>query len=196
MSPDWTITRTSNPSGLAVSLEEAKAHLRVSGTSQDDHITILIQASTERLERDINRAVLQCQWQQSLKSFPSSNSDPIKLFMGGATTVSSITYTDEDGLAQTLSVDDYSYSQPRNVVFCESTDGWPVVDTTTASDKVFINFTAGATDGDCVPRLFKQAILLETGRAYFDPAQENTVNTNDGRSYEAIVRKLVRSSYP
>lgn len=75
-------------------------------------------------------------------------------------------------------------------------DEWPAVSTDNESDKVFINFSCGVTDEGCVPRMMKQAILLEVGRGYFDPAQENGVNTDNGKSYEKLVIKLLRSSYP
>ena len=195
MNPSWTLTRTSSPSGLAVSLQEAKNHLRVSGTSQDDEITLLIEASTEKLERDINRGIISATWQQAMSSFPS-DAGMINLMMGMDTSVSSITYVDSDGVTQTLDSSQWSYSNARSGIFSENSDGWPEVSLETKSDKVFINFTCGVADSDCVPRLMKQAILLETGRAYFDPAQENTLNTDNGKSYEMLVRKLIRSSYP
>lgn len=194
MNPNWTLTRTSSPNGLAVSLDEVKKHLRISGTSQDDELTLLIEASTERLERDINKGIISATWQQAMYCFPTSG-DKLELGMGGSTNVSSITYVDSDGVTQTLNSDDYTFSPARGCVFIKS-GAWPVVDSAGTLDKVFINFSCGVNDGGCVPRLFKQAILLEVGRAYFDPAQENGVNTNDGRSYEDIVRKLLRSSYP
>ncbi len=195
MNPNWTLTRTSSPSGLAVSLDEAKKHLRVSGSSQDDEITLLLEASTEKLERDISRGIISATWQQSMSCFPSE-SGMVLLMMGMNTAVSSITYVDTDGVTQTLDSSLWSYSQGRGGIFSEDPSGWPEVSQDTKSDKVFINFTCGVADEGCVPRLMKQAILLETGRAYFDPAQENTLNTDNGKSYEMLVRKLLRSSYP
>ncbi len=195
MNPNWTLARTSSPSGLAVSLDEAKKHLRVSGASQDDEITLLIEASTEKLERDISRGIISATWQQAMSCFPS-DSEMIILMMGMNTAVSSITYVDTDGVTQTLDSALWSYSQGRSGIFTEDAEGWPEVSQETKSDKVFINFTCGVVDSGCVPRLLKQAILLVTGRAYFDPAQENTLNTDNGKSYEMLVRKLLRSSYP
>ena len=195
MNPNWTLARTSSPSGLAVSLQEAKNYLRVSGNGQDDDITLLIEASTEKLERDINRGIISATWQQAMSSFPS-DAEMIHLMMGMDTAVSSITYVDTDGVTQTLDSSLWSYSNARSGVFSESGDGWPEVSRETKSDKVFVNFTCGVADSDCVPRLMKQAILLEVGRAYFDPAQENQSNTDNGKTYENLVLKLIRSSYP
>ena len=117
--------------------------------------------------------------------------------MGMDTSVSSITYKDTDGATQTLASSEWSYSQARGVVFNASDNNeWPEVYAGNIGDKVFVNFTCGVQDSNCVPRLMKQAILLETARGYFDPAQEMGMNTDNGRSYEMIVRKLIRSSYP
>jgi len=168
----------------------------VSGNDQDDHITLLIEASTEKLERDISRGIISATWQQAMFAFPADG-DKIDLMMGMNTSVSSITYVDTDGVTQTLDSSLYSYSQGRGCVFSTNAgEGWPEVSADDVSDKVFINFSCGVADEDCVPRLFKQAILLETARAYFDPAQDNPSNTDNGRSYEMLVRKLIRSSYP
>lgn len=192
---NWTLERTSNQSHLGVSLQEAKDHLRVSGSGQDDLITLLIQAATEQVERDTARAVLTATWRQSLDKFPEGG-EPFDLYQRPVTAVTSVTYVDVDGNTQTLDSSLWSHSTARNKVYYEGSDcQWPQTKET-KSDTVFVNFTAGVTDSGCVPRLIKQAILLEVGRAFFDPAQENGVNTNDGRSYEAIVAKLRRSSYP
>jgi uncharacterized phiE125 gp8 family phage protein len=193
MNPNWTLQRTSRLSELAVSLDEAKNHLRISGSSQDSELELLIEASTEKLERDINRGVISSTWIQSMYAFPADGA-PIELKMGMNTAVSTVRYTDTDGNQQTL--DSWTYSQARGCIFNDSTDSaWPEV-YSVLGDRVEITFTCGVNDSGCVPRLMKQAILLETGRAYFDPAQENQANTDNGKSYEMIVRKLIRSSYP
>ncbi|MGI9460586.1 MAG: head-tail connector protein [Pirellulales bacterium] len=189
--------RTSSPQFLAVTLDEAKAHLRVSGSSQDALLTRLIESATEQLERDIERCLVQASWQQSQYGFPIDGKE-ILLNMAAASAISSITYVDSDGATQTVSASDYILDAGRNAVVCLDDDnGWPETFVVPSErDTVFVNFTCGVTSEDCLPRLFKQAILLEVGRYYYDPAQENGVNTNDGRSYENIVKKLVRSSYP
>ena len=196
MNPNWTLTRTSSQNGQAVSLDEAKSHLRVSGNDQDEYIELLVEASTEKFERDINRGVVAATWLQSMYAFPAKG-EPIQLMMGMANGVSSVVYIDTDGNEQTLDPSLWTYSQGRGVVFNSNPDHlWPFTDIQTISDKVFISFSCGVSSSDCVPRMFKKAILLETARAYFDPAQDNPSNTDNGRSYEMLVRKLIRSSYP
>lgn len=195
MSQNWTLIRTSNPNALAVSLVEAKSHLRISGSSQDDHILLLIESATDRLERDTNRCIITASWLQSLDKFPCDG-EPILLHMKQVTSVEELSYVDENGDTQVMDPSQYSVNLGRQMIFAEGDGQWAAVKEATKSDKVFVKFTCGVDKEACVPRLYKQAILLEVARAFFDPAQENGVSTNDGRSYEAIVRKLVRSSYP
>lgn len=196
-SPNWTLRRTTSPQGLAVSLEAAKNHLRVAGSSQDDLITNLIKAVTEQLERDIERCIITAGWSQSQDCFPSKGQSVV-LNMSKATTITSVTYVDSDGNSQTLDPAQYELDLGRNALVClNDDDGWPeTLQTQSGRDVVFINFNCGTTDPNCVPHLFKQALLIEIGRYYYDPAQENQVNSNDGKSYENIVRKLIRTSYP
>ena len=119
--------------------------------------------------------------------------------MGGATAITGFTYYDEDDAQQTLDPSKYSLDMGRNAVTCMDSDNsyaWPVsYPSPNSRDVVTITFTAGPSTTGCVPKLAKQAILLEVGRYYFDPAQENGVNTNDGRSYEMIVKKLLSPFY-
>ena len=116
MNPNWTLARTSSQNGQAVTLDEAKSHLRVSGNDQDEYIELLIDASTEKFERDINRGVLAATWLQSMYAFPEKG-EPIELMMGMNTGVSSVQYIDTDGNLQDLSSSLWSYSQGRGVVF-------------------------------------------------------------------------------
>lgn len=196
MTINWTLSRLSQSGNLAVSLPEAKAHLRTSGTAQDPMIQDLIQAATEQLERDTNRAIIAGSWKQTQDCFPESGL-AIPLYLDHVTSITSIYYLDDDGVSTLLDPANYEYDSGRNAITCLDDDnGWPeTLATTSGRDTVTITFAAGAADSGCVPRLAKQAILLEVGRWYFDPAQENGVNTNDGRSYDAIVKKLLSTKY-
>ena len=126
------------------------------------------------------------------------DSGSILLHMSKISSVTSVSYLDTDGTSQVLDASKYGVDLGRNSVFCTDDDaGWPeTLATPSMRDTVTIDFVCGTSDPECLPRLFRHAILLEVGRGYYDPAQENGVNTNDGRSYENIVRKLIRSSYP
>lgn len=195
--PNWTLRRTTSPSGLVVSLDEAKAHLRVSGSSQNDLIQMLIEASTEKFERDVERCILSASWEQAMDCFPA-DAGHVLLNMSKATAITSVSYLDGDGVNTVLDPAQYELSLGRNAMVClNDDDGWPeTLDTMSGRDVVFVTFSCGGIDANCVPRIFKQAILLEVARAYFDPAQENQLTTDNGKSYERIVQQYLRSSYP
>ena len=195
--PSWTIERQTSPANNPVSLEEAKQHLRVGGTAQDAMIQRLVTAATEQLEIDTERCWISQTFEQRMLGFPDKGGS-ILINMRPIYAVSSVTYKhDVDGTITdtVLATDQYDVDVARRRLFCApGVSDWP--ETIENNRAVTIAFTAGQPSVECVPELAKQAILLEVGRLYFDPAQENLVNTNDGRSYEAIVRKLMRSSYP
>ena len=194
---NWTIRRTSSPQSLAVSLDEAKAHLRVGGSGQDDLIQLLIESATEKLERDVERCFVQASWEQTQSCFPADGAS-IPLYMSAAASVTSVSYLDTDGVSQTLDVSKYSLDLGRNALTCLDDDaGWPeTLQTASMRDTVTIAFTCGTTDGSCLPRLFKHGILLEVARGFFDPAQEAGIASDNGRSYQNIVKGLIRSTYP
>lgn len=195
--PNWTIERKTSPANNPVSLVEAKQHLRVGGTAQDAMIQRLVTAATEQLEIDTERSWIAQTFEQRMLGFPEKGGS-ILLNMRPIYSVEEITYKYEsNGVAAAATLPDTQYDVDvarRRIFLAPDVDSWP--STVENNRSVTIAFTAGQPSAECVPELAKQAILLEVGRLYFDPAQENLVNTNDGRSYEAIVRKLMRSSYP
>lgn len=195
--PNWTIERKTSPASNPVSLAEAKAHLRVGGTAQDAMIQRLVTAATEQLEIDTERTWVAQTFEQRMLGFPEKDGS-ILINMRPLYSVESVIYKHEDSgsvVDATLATDQYDVDLARRRIFLAAgVSEWP--DTIENNRAVTIAFTSGQPSADCVPELAKQAILLEVGRLYFDPAQENLVNTNDGRSYENIVRKLMRTSYP
>ena len=195
--PEWTIERQTSPAVSPVSLVEAKQHLRVGGTAQDAMIQRLVKAATEQLEIDTERAWIAQTFEQRMLTFPKKQGS-ILINMRPIYSVESIKYKYDDAgsiVEATLATDQYDVDLARRRIFLSAgVSEWP--DTIDNNRAVTVAFTAGQPSADCVSELAKQAILLEVGRLYFDPAQENLVNTNDGRSYENIVRKLTRTSYP
>lgn len=195
--PDWTIERKTSPASYPVSLQEAKDHLRVGGTAQDAMIQRHIIAATEQLEMDTERAWIAQTFEQRMLRFPEHRGS-ILINLRPVYSVESVKYRHEVNgsvVEETLASDQYDFDLGRRRIFlADEVSEWP--ETVESNRAVTVAFTAGSPSADCVPQLAKQAILLEVGRLYYDPAQENLVNTNDGRSYENIVRKLIRTSYP
>jgi hypothetical protein len=63
------------PTQKVVSLEEIKDHLRIDGTAEDNLLTRIIDACTERLEQHCNQKFLAQDWVQYLDFWPKSARD-------------------------------------------------------------------------------------------------------------------------
>lgn len=138
------LRRISEPEQEPFTLDEVKAHLRVSHADEDAVITLLIRAVRRAAEEWLGRALVEQTFELVLDAFPCRE---IRMPRPPLLTIESIKYDDADGNEQTLDVADYDVdtaSQPGWVV---PTDTWP--STITAINAVRIRFTAGyAASGD------------------------------------------------
>ena len=103
------IKQITAPAAAPVSLEEAKAHLRVDHTADDVLILAMIDAATADAEHRIGRALVQQTWEQVEDCF----GDDIDLPNPPLVSVSSLKYLDTDGVEQTMSASDYSVNSDR-----------------------------------------------------------------------------------
>lgn len=195
MNKTWTLQRTVGPTAVAVSLEEAKAALRISqaATFSDDDLTQAIQAATEQFEQDTDRAVITQTYEHRDFLFPSGSS-PILLSVKPVQAVSTLTYLDSDDNEVTLDAAAYDLDRARRQIFPVGSE-WPATNHTHRG--VVVTFTAGygATEGS-VPRLVKRAILLQVGKWFGDPMMETSDAYNSDAAYERIITKEMRTSYP
>ncbi len=197
MTTNWTLRRTSAISNLPVTLAEVKSHLRLNASdpTHDENLTLLLEAAAERLEQDIDRQLITATYLQTQFSWLGSTAE-IKLRSRAVSTVSSVVYTDEDGVQQTMDSTAYVFDSGRGSIFPAPGTEWPCVQPNNPS-AISISFTAGyGSDAGCMPRLFKAAILLGVGKWFFDPAQEGSALHSQEVAYEKIVMLLMRSSYP
>jgi uncharacterized phiE125 gp8 family phage protein len=197
MTTNWTLIRTSAPSVLPVSLSEVKSHLRLSSsdTTHDANLTLLIEAAVERLEQDLDRQVITADFRVTRFNWGSDTAE-VKLNKKAVCSITTVKYVDVDGNTITLDSDDYIFDKGRCSIFPAAGTTWPEV---LADDPngVVIDFCAGyGPSADCVPRLFKTAIMLGVGKWFFDPAQEGSALHSQEVAYERIVALLARSSYP
>ena len=191
----WALRRTAiSSSNMPVSLTDVKEHLNIalSDTSQDDKITSLIIAATERIERDIDRITISGTFVADGPSFEN----PMILNIKPVTAVNQITYIDTDGVSQTLDPSLWRYvASSQKIVPAVNTE-FPSV-YAGLPDAVNIAFSAGyGLDAECQPRLIQAAIKLTVGKYFYDPAQESSALHSSESAYRHIVNNLMRSSYP
>lgn len=134
--------RTIDAAAEPLSLDEAKAWLRVTDTSEDDLITTLIGAARQMAEKRTNRAFITQTWELVLDGFPACTRQ-IELPIAPLLTVTSVAYVDTAAASQTLNSSLYQVDvvrEPGRLVLLP-TESWP--DTEDGINKVTITFTAG-----------------------------------------------------
>lgn len=130
------------PTGMVVSLSEAKAHLRVDHASDDGYIQSLLAATVGWVENFTLRRLLTQTWKVFLDEWPDRNY--IELPFGQLQSVTSIKYKDTDGTEYTMDSGDYTVdadSDPGRVVL-DYGESWPSA-TLHPSNPIYIEFVCG-----------------------------------------------------
>ncbi len=151
------------PEEEPVSLEEAKAHLRVDGYHEDALIAALITAAREYAEGFQQRALVTQTLELTLDCFPISGE--IELPRPPIQAVESITCTLADGSTITVDPSSYVVDAPSGRLALAYGASWPAV-TLAPVGGVKIRYRAGYGDATKVPAKVKQAILLIVGHWY------------------------------
>src|SRR5205085_7972655 len=99
-----SLSLVSPPANEPVSLDEAKEHLRVTSTDQDNLIRHLISAARIYCENKLGQPIVTQTWDLKLDGFPC---DAIRVPRPPLQSVTSITYLDSGGSLQTLNPSTY-----------------------------------------------------------------------------------------
>jgi len=158
------LRRTTAPSGDIVTLDQAKAHLRVD-FADDDDIQDMIYEAVNVIDgpKGIGVALLPQSWVMSLDIWPNGS---IIIPLGPIISVDSIIYIDPNGNEQTLDTSLYVYDLDTEPLYINRAFGvaWPASRYQIGSIKV--NFTAGYANADAIPSDFKRALKLLIGHWY------------------------------
>jgi uncharacterized phiE125 gp8 family phage protein len=150
-----------------VSLAEAKLHLRVTTDTDNTLITSLISAARIHCENITNRALASATFELVMDTFP----EKIVLPMSPVESITSIKYTDSDGIETTLAATEYIlYTSEPAVVIPDYDVSWPSF-TEYPLGAVKVRYVAGyraaSTDASLhIPEAIKQAILLIISTLY------------------------------
>jgi uncharacterized phiE125 gp8 family phage protein len=162
---NWALKIFAEPAAEPITPAEAKAHLRVDFPDDDEYITALITVAREITEQRTNRALITQTWDYILDDFPRG--DEIKLRKPSLQSVTSVNYTDSDGIERIMPTTDYvvDTSSVPGRIFLGFSKIWPVAILQPAS-AVRIRFIAGYGAVDKVPKALKQAMLLLIAQWY------------------------------
>lgn len=151
------------PAVEPVTLAEAKAHLRVTGTDEDALVSALIVAARSFAEECTGRAFVTQTWDYVLDAFPCA---AFELPKAPLQSVTSVSYVDTDGATQTLDSGLYkvdAITDPGRIAPAYG-ETWP--STRAEENAVTIRFVAGYGLAAAVPQPIKQALLLMTGQQF------------------------------
>jgi len=153
-----------------VTLDEAKIHLRVVTTAEDQYITGLCLAATAWAEKFQNRTFVTRTRTMVLDKFPAVIRPPDPPLVS----VTSIVYIDLNGASQTLDAANYrvdAVTEPGRITVAYDLS-WP--DTRAVTNAVTITYEAGYGNAARVPDDVKHAIKLMLTHFY-----ENRVPVSD-----------------
>lgn len=178
--------RTIAPVTEPVTLEQAKAHLRVTSDAENTLIAALISAAVSHLDGwsgILGRCLITQTWRQDFNGFGA-----MRLPFPNVASAT-IAYTDANGVNQTLAGANYRIVSGVGGTWIELAEGGSFPGTASQPDAVRVTFVAGYGDASAVPAALKAAILLHVGHLF-----ENRAAVGIGASpavlplaYEALV---------
>jgi len=185
------------PTSEPVTVTELKSQLRITSSSQDTMLGVLITAARQHVEEYLRYSIVNTAWELYLDSFPKSG-ESIWIQKSPVNAFTSLKYIDTDGVLQTL-VKDTDHvvdmvSKPARVYEAWGKN-WP--SPRNIPNCVILKFDSGytGTTPDIVPTAIKQAILMIASTLYENPSDEvtgtqvNPINQNSEwllRPYRAM----------
>lgn len=178
--------RISGPSGTAVSLSEAKAHLSVDFAQDDALITSLVEAATLAVENYLLAPVRSEVWRHWFSSFAGK----LVLYDQRIRSIDAVKYYDSGGVLRTL--DEASYIKDLvpwvKSVTLKSSTSQPDL-STDYTYPVYIDVTTGFS---AVPENIKVAIKSLVGTMYAnresDVLSEGVVTASMNRTFEFLLK--------
>lgn len=150
--------------GEVMTLEQAKKHLRVDFTDDDEDIEAYLMASRAHVEGFLKQSLLAATWQYRIDHcWPRE----IRLPVGPirTTTGLSIQYVDADGATQTLAITEYQVSLGITCVIRPAwSKSWPTL--RPIMDAITVTFKAGELFVADVKPVFVAAVKLELTNLY------------------------------
>ena len=173
------LTQTTAPATEPVTVQEAKDFCRITHDDENSFILAMIRDGREFVENHTQRQLMSASWTWTLDAFPSLDANGIptnRLVYDAdlglivpivpATSVTSISYIDEDGASQTLATTVYAIDTSREParIYLKYDQEWP--ETRTIANAVTIIFVAGYANALSVPETLKTRIKEYVHHAY------------------------------
>lgn len=182
------------PAEEPITLDDAKAQVRVTHDAEDALLTSYIAAARQRCEDYQRRAWLAQTWELTLDSFPCacafSPRAGIRLPRPPLQSVESVQYVASDGTLTTLDSAAYEVDTSAEPGWIYPAYGttWPA--TRCVSGAVRVRYVAGYADSAALPETWKMAVRFEVGHYYAnrESVVTGTIVTTVHGATEALLR--------
>ena len=158
--------------GAAITVAQAKEHLRITHSDDDTYIEAINLAASEWCEEFQNRVYVQREVIDYLDKFPTE----IRPRKSPLISVDSITYYDDNGTLQTLANTVYDvgiYKEPGRIALAYNQE-WP--STRAMINAVIVTYQAGWAARANIPEEIKHAVKLMVGHLYENRETVSHVN--------------------
>lgn len=188
------------PAVEPITLDEIKAHCRVTHADDDVYLIGLVAACREYAETLTRRSFVSTTWRLTLDDWPSvrtgnfgSTSDSIILPRSPVASVTSITYIDTAEATQTLATSVYELSNTTEpaTIRLKYGQSWPSV--LGHPECITVTFVAGYGAYDEVPEIAKAAIKLHVSHLYENREAVTPASVGDQTfsvGYDALINSL------
>lgn len=158
----WSVSVVTPPASEPLTLTDAKAHLRVTHSAEDDLITTMITVARQVVEKYTGRTLPETTLKLTLDCLPYEYA-AIQLPRSPVSSVSSFQYVDTEGATQTLASSQYDVDIARLParVYAAYNVSWPSV----RPHRAAINITYVAGGGD-IPEALIHAMKLIIASLY------------------------------
>ncbi|MEP3197080.1 MAG: head-tail connector protein [Lentilitoribacter sp.] len=186
-----TLVLSQSPLSEPITLDEAKAHLRLDHDSEDDLLNLLIATAREYLESQTQLALMTQSWRLCLDNWPTDHC--VKLHKSPVQSIDQIEQFDGNGDAQVVSTSEMlldSNAHPARLYINSQSDPEQVI------NGIEITFTAGFHSASEVPDMLKRALLIHIAQMYefrgvVSPSMQPAAVPN---GYAALINPWVRRS--
>ncbi len=179
----WNLTVTTAPAPVFTA-DDVKKHLRVDEDDEDSLIADYLEAAERQVETELAIGLLSQTLELRLDWFPARR---IRLPRPPLISITSITYTDNDGASQTLATDQYTvntFTTPGEIVEAWG-KSWPT--TRDVPNAVVVTYVAGYAQPEDVPQMVRNAILLSAGDLYWHRERSAEQVVKELPMYEALL---------
>lgn len=187
--------RSAVPTFEPVTLAEAKKQCEVAEGigHHDSHLLTLIEAARELVENDTGIACATGTYTYKLSQWPCW--DYFEIPLRPVTAVSSIVYVDTAGTSSTWASSNYTLETSSVQPLVRLTYGNYFPSLRGDINGITVTLVAGYADGS-VPRVIKQACLLLIDHWFNNRGIVGQVGGEIAMTYDALVARLGRSTYP